>query len=267
MKSDLVDEVDALRDAGRCGAKNTVRWRCAVCEVYPRRSELADGACPRCAGEVAEVPVGKYRFCHRWPRRGRERCDQHGGKSPIGPAAAAWGSGRGPAGKHSRILSGRYAEAYERAMRQEGVPHLLEQIALSEARERELVEQIQAAATSGGSWANLAAVYAALADANRAGDVAAFGEALDRMGEVISSGMDLDATWGRWMELAESRRKLVATQRQLVAAGEGFVSVGELLAFAARIVDAIRRHVPDRRAVDAMVTEIDLVLTGGEVKH
>lgn len=218
----VADDPDALRAAGLCGGKNRHAWHClAGCEEPWRKSDLVDGNCPECGAATEERPIGKYAYCHRTPDRHsrRQRCKQHNGRPATGTA-----HGRYKTGKYARTLTGRYLRTYEEALAGGELPHLLEEIALLEVRERELIEEIESRRAQG-------AVY--------------------------------DDLWDTFHATADQRRKLLETQQRIMGASDGYVPTPEVLLFVAKILQAMDQYLADKRGVGRVKAEVERLMLAG----
>jgi hypothetical protein len=178
------------------------------------------------------------------------RCRMHGGKTPRGVELPHFSHGR-----YSKALPDRLSARYEEAISDADRHDLRDEIALSEAK----IDDLLAGMKHGQSDALLLLLRTkerqvraaeARGDSERA-------EALMReILTVIRLGGDESLAWkdvDRWIarktRIIEADVRIAAIRRQMI-------SVEEVMALIGLILNAIRRHVPDRSVRNALAKEI-----------
>ena len=123
--------------------------------------------------------------------RGSHVCYHHGGRSRKGIAHPGLTQG----GKYSKLLPLKLATAYAEARADPDLHALIDEIALTEARVRELLGRLDSS-DLGHAWTQLDAAWQAFARCRSAGDVPGMQAALADLEPVIARGAQDYLLWG-----------------------------------------------------------------------
>lgn len=205
------------------------------------------------------------------------RCHYHGGRSLRGP-----GHPNFKHGLYSELVQAMPAHmkgVFERTMNRDDLVHLRGEIALLEAREVDLLQQVQ----GGGSkdfWKKIRslrkkhdALQEALEDARANGakwDQAKVDEKQAEIDTVtteilgmIDKGADEAQVWEEILSTVEMRRRLSDTERRRLEMLQAFLTPDQALAFASNLVAIIRDVVADRKQISAIVARVQALLPSG----
>jgi hypothetical protein len=200
--------------------------------------------------------------CKRQAMKGRTVCAMHGGKTPRGLALP-----QTTHGKYSQDLPTRLLSRYEESLADEHKLALENEIAVVDARLRDLFVRVDTG-EAGVVWRRLREAYEAFTAANKAGDQAGMASALNELSRLIGRGNADYAAWHEINDMLALRMRLVESERKRILEAQQFVAVNELMVYTAAVLDAIRqsviRNITDeqqRRAVLAdTATRIDKLL-------
>jgi hypothetical protein len=191
--------------------------------------------------------------CERSPVRGRTRCRLHGGKTLVGTASPTYRNGR-----YSAYVPERLRERYEAAEDDAELLSLRSEVALVDARLADLLARVDSG-ESGKLWAELRRAYRAFIRARQAG----LGEAaaLATVERVIERAVGDHQAWAEIGELVEQRRKLTESESKRLVTLQQMITSEQAMAMIGRLVDIITRHVPDQRALSAIIVDIQALTT------
>jgi hypothetical protein len=183
----------------------------------------------------------------------------HGGKSLAGITHPNYTVGR-----YSRYLPARLLEKYQRAVDDEDLTRLDQEIALIEAKTADALERMQQNGEGPQAWRELTTAYANLRrelirpepDAER------LRSAVIGMDRAVQRGGDEARAWQEILSLIEQRRKLVDTERRRLADEDKAISIERLMILVTAIIDVIRRNVASRETREAMADDIRRLVSG-----
>ena len=186
--------------------------------------------------------------CQNAPVIGRTRCRMHGGKSLVGTACPHFRSGR-----YSAYVPERLRARYEQAQDDPELLSLRSEVALVDARLADLLSRVDTG-ESGQRWAELRRAYRAFTRARQAGDgETAVLATVERL--IEGAGQDHQA-WAEIGERIEQRRKLAESEGKRLATLQQMLTTEQALSMVQAIVDILTRHVPDKRALSAIIVEL-----------
>lgn len=198
---------------------------------------------------------GKDRNCQKWPIKGRDRCELHGGKTPRGFALPQTTHAR-----HSKDLPTRLAATYHASRNDPDLLNLSDEIALTDA----FIEDARRGLDHGESgrlFVQLKAAWDALTTAQRAKDPSAVSQAINDIGALIRHGVAAYAARGEAADLIERRRKLVESEaRRRIQLQDSITSERAMLLIAA-LLDSVVRNVHDRDALAAIAADFGALTT------
>lgn len=189
------------------------------------------------------------------------RCRFHGGKSPRGPANAAWVDGRTQrkSNRYSAYMPERLLEKYEAS---EVDPELLSmrgEMALVTARISEILEKVDQG-EAGALWfelRELAAEYRDSRDQDERSDL------LSKMLATIDQGAQDYMAWQEAASLAETRRKLSETEQKRMVALQQYITAEQATMLIATLGDIVSRNIHDPAILANIRVELAGALTGG----
>lgn len=129
--------------------------------------------------------------------------------------------------RYSKELPPLLAERAERARSDPKLLSLQDEIALLEAREAELMTQVETG-ESGAAWQAISAAVAAFRRALGAGDMAGMTAAFETIEQVAAGGAGAQAIWQEIAAVQDLRRKLSSTEIKTLQALHQMVTVEQL---------------------------------------
>lgn len=180
------------------------------------------------------------------------RCRNHGGASPVGPASKSFKHGR-----YSRLLPPDLRKNYDTMRRDESLLSLMDENALLAIRIAEVVKGLEE--RSGGqifrevsqAWTDLKA--ATMGN----GDVKTCQAKLEAL---LTDGVGKEKSWLELRELLQERAALAKAEWTRLAQLNSFISVQQALTLVSAIVDAVKRHVMEPTVLTAVVAEIAVLV-------
>jgi hypothetical protein len=180
----------------------------------------------------------------------------HGGLTPIGPAHGAFKHGR-----YSKLLPARLAARYEESLADDTLLELRNEVALLDVRISEAVQR--ASAGEGGQlWPELKNVLRDFLRGLTKRDSEGMRTPLQRMEQLIEQGAEETALWDEIVRLLDQRRKLVESERKRLVEMQQIITTEQAMTLLAVILDTIRRHVVDRKALGAIGADLARLVAG-----
>lgn len=174
------------------------------------------------------------------------RCRIHGGKSPVGPAAGNFRTGR-----YSKVLPARLLERYQTALDDPDLLAMHHEIGVVDARLHELIGRIDSG-ESGARWKGVQKAFGAYLESR---DTLDERSALRDLGQAIQAGLGDEAAWREISGLIGQRQSLVESERRRMVDLQQVITAGEAVALAAQLIDVVRRNVTDRSTLAAIGRE------------
>ena len=236
--------------------KGSADWTMLVNEMVPHVRDQR----PFCA-------LGGGRRKDGWPCESQYTmspsglCRKHGGNNKRGAEHHFFVDGRST-GLYKK-LPARFREAYMASLKDDDLLSMRADIAVSDARMEELASRLDTG-ESGDRWGQIAVVADSLLEEADQSDpkVDRFRNLALELNQLCSAQYADDRSWRDLKATSQHRRKLVDTERQRLKDLQAFMTAEECLAIVARIADSIVRHVDDKRALTAILAEIQ-ASTGG----
>lgn len=192
---------------------------------------------------------------------GAQTCYHHGGRSPRGVASPHFAHGR-----YSVSIPAKLSQSYEEALDDPRKLILEDELAVVISRNKELLNSLYSG-ESGGLWRRLRDHKRKMEKAKRDGDQDAIADQLNEMMRTIERGA---ADAERWAELAanvDAQRRLAESERKRRVEEHQIATTEEILAIMGAILAIITRHVRDERVRRAIGTDIEALVSGGEVAN
>jgi hypothetical protein len=189
----------------------------------------------------------------RAPAMANGRCRIHGGLTPRGTALPQFRHGR-----YSKLLPARLADRYQEMLGDQDLTSLRNDLALTEARLIEALEQIR----DGVSAAHVQAIrdaferYVSLGPSIDPAHEAAW-TTLRAAVETNRGVEDDTATWREVERLTDRKARLVAAEQRHLQAAQQTITVAQAMAYAAALADAVRQHVTDPHTLVAIVRDFE----------
>lgn len=178
------------------------------------------------------------------------RCRMHGGKSLSGIASPRYKHGR-----YSVHLPARMAADYEASLDDPDLLSLRTQIAVTEARWRDLLKRVDTG-EAGQIWSELQEALKVFLSAQVVGDPLGQEVALSEMKSLISRGQSDSAIWAEIGQVMELRRKLGESETKRLIAMQQMMTTGQVMLFLGQIEQAVKRHVDDPHILGAIAEDI-----------
>jgi hypothetical protein len=195
-------------------------------------------------------------ICRDAPVKGRNRCRMHGGKTPVGTACKHFRTGR-----YSAYVPARLRARYEQAQAGPELLSLHHEVALLDARLSDLLSRVDTG-ESGAVWGDLQRSRIEFARARRAQDVGRMMAAVATLETIIDGATHDHQAWGEIADLLEQRRKLVESEQKRLVSLQQMLSTEEALLLVRRIGDIVSRHVPEQKALSAILVELRQLASG-----
>jgi hypothetical protein len=186
------------------------------------------------------------------------RCSKHGGKSLVGPAAPRFRHGR-----YSKLLPTHLAARFTEARSDPELLAMRDEIALVDARIADVLQRVDHG-ESGDSWRGVERLYKRIRDALVTGDRTELSVAVVALGMRVQGSTQDYAAWQDVMALIDRRRVLVESERRRLVVMQQMLSAEQAMTLVTAVLDAVRRHVPDRRMLAAISTDLRMLLAAPE---
>lgn len=152
---------------------------------------------------------------------------------------------------------------YQEALADPDVLAMHEELAVLLARIADLLARVDTG-ESGAHWRGIRQGLADVRRATQRQDTAAAAAALREMERLADLGVADYRAWQEVLTTIELYRRLVDTERRRLEAAQQMITTDRSMLLVAALVDAVRRHVDDRRVLDAIGRELDrLVVADG----
>ncbi len=189
------------------------------------------------------------------------KCYHHGGAQPSGIASQNYVTGR-----YSKVMPKRLLETYEAARRDPDLLNLSDDIGAIDSRIADVLTRVESG-DAGETWQTLERAWNDFRIAQAAKDAPKTQLAIATIGRTIETGAGDWAAWREILNLIERRRKLVESEGKRRLQMQDMTDNAEVMALLQRLGDAVKRHVPDRDALQAIQSEISAVLGGSVLRR
>ena len=192
--------------------------------------------------------------CEQWAVRGRARCRMHGGTQPRGLALPQTKHGRFSKDMPTRMLAN-----YQAALKDPDAIALHEELALATSREADLLARVDTG-EAGVHWRQMRIAITDFRRATREGDADAAAAAVRDMERLTDLGIADYRAWSELKDVIELRRRLADTERKRIEAAQQTITSEKAMLMVAAVVDAVRRHVDDRKVLAAIGFELNRIV-------
>lgn len=186
--------------------------------------------------------------CRTPPLRGRARCRMHGGKAPRGVASPHFVHGQ-----RSRTMPARLRDRYEEALADPELLAMSRQIALSDAFEEELLQQLDQQ-TGSALWSDAVEAFQVVRNAT---DDAQREAGLAQLGNVLERGRNDEKVRKELRENSEHRRRLADTERRRRSDLQQNLTLEQGMALMTAMVQIIATEVTDRKLLSRLADKLD----------
>lgn len=184
---------------------------------------------------------------------GRDKCRFHGGKSLRGPAHPNWKGGR-----YSKFVPERMRERYEASLNDPETLHLLEQLALLDARLNDVLVRVDSGESSR-AWKAALDAMTKYEEAAALQDPDAQALAWRELKKAINAGRADWETWEDVRTLIRDRKAIAESERRRKVEEHQMIAVEQAQAIMLTLIEAVRRNVDDRRVIAEIVREFDRI--------
>lgn len=182
----------------------------------------------------------------------------HGGKALVGTAVKHLFKD----GRYSRYLPARLQQTYDKAVEDPNLLSLRHDIGLVDSRLVDLLSRVDTG-ESGQLWRNLKAAHEEFRVATGAQDVSRMHQTLAKVEALLDSGVQDHLAWGEVAKLLDQRRMLVESEQKRMQSLHQMLTAEEALLMAKQFIDIMTRHVTDKKALSAIIVEMQRMLGGG----
>lgn len=196
--------------------------------------------------------------CRSYPVTGRNRCDKHGGLTPVGMDAPSFRHG-----KHSKYLPKRLGEAYARAVNNPDILAMHEEAALLDTRLLDVLKRADAG-EAGRLWLELRKSWNAFKAARAAGDVPGMQTAIETIDRITARGAGEAAAWQEVGDLIERRRKVVETETKRRVQMQTMITAEKLDLLLSVVARTVNEEVSDPTARRRIAATISSFIAGSE---
>lgn len=201
-------------------------------------------------------------LCPNPPTRGKKRCRMHGGSSPEGIGHYAYKTGH--TSKLMALLPKRMQSHYEESYNDKRLLEARSSIALIDARLADLLSQVDSSAGAE-QWKELKDAWDELEYRSARQETDLMRAQLMIVGRLIKQGGRDMGIWHEIMDLLERRRRLTETEQKRLVAMQQMLTQEEARLMFSFVIEVIRRHVTDRRALSAISAEFRTLTVGDDV--
>jgi len=191
--------------------------------------------------------------CKNLAVTGREYCRMHGGKIPVGIANPAYRHGN--QSKYPAGLPARYRDTFLASLEDQNYLMLHSDIALTRAREEELLGQLDQI-PSDERISTILSRLNALRFKCKELDYTEIIPGLDKVTEELITVQGQASIWKLIQENSEHKRKLAETERKRIDASASVLRANEALAFVQGVLMDIKTHVTDQDVLNRLVMAI-----------
>jgi hypothetical protein len=148
-------------------------------------------------------------------------------------------------------------------------PKLMElrgDIATVDARIIDLLKRVDTG-EAGSIWIELQSAWVRLARAQARADADTYKIAFDDVGRLVNKGGQDTAAWVEIGAMIDRRRKLVVSESRRLETMHQTLSIEKAMLLLANVVDTIRRHVLDRRVLNAIAIDVQRLGEVGQATY
>jgi len=148
-------------------------------------------------------------------------------------------------------------------------PKLMElrgDIATVDARIIDLLKRVDTG-EAGSIWIELQSAWVRLARAQAKADADTYKIAFDDVARLVNKGGEDTAAWTEIFAMIDRRRKLVVSESRRLETMHQMLSIEQAMLLLANVVDIIKRHVPDRQALNRIAIDVQRLGEVGEAAY
>ena len=204
---------------------------------------------PRCTAWSARN--GRQCDAYALKRSGEtQKCRAHGGLVPRGlshPGTKMY--------KYSKFLPDRLLERFLTSTNDPDILSMQSEIALMDVRIEELLDRSDTG-ESGETWTKALKEFMELESAIRSGDSVEAAGWLNALRETIDKGLSDYHNWQEIQTVADSRRKMVETERKRLETIQAMIPVSDAMLLMRAVVESVKKHVNDQVTLNLIKNDI-----------
>lgn len=162
-------------------------------------------------------------------------------------------------GRYSSTLPRRLLMHYETARADENLLTLREEIAVLDARSKELQQKLNTV-ESGAAWVELKQQFSLFNAALNTGDQVAVSAALTEIGRLINQGVGEYAQWKEQMQVFKLRKELAKEERDRLLQLKQFMTMERVLNLSTALIAVVREEVDDPAILGAIADKFSRLL-------
>lgn len=195
------------------------------------------------------------KVCTQKPKKGRDRCKFHGGDTPRGIECVNFKHGR-----YSKTLPDAVASRYRQLLNDPDILALQEDAALLTLRLEEVIEGAFQGRSST-AWDDLKTAFEEMRYYAREGKKDKMMAAIDKIEGIIRAGNRQAEAWNEAREIIDLRRKLSRDEWKRRKDQEQMLTAEEAYTLGRALLDAVKKHVPDKDTRRKIGNEIRGILS------
>lgn len=182
------------------------------------------------------------------------RCYMHGGATPKGPASVHFKHGR-----YSKYFPNDLQARYEESLNDQALLELRDDIAVIEARLKQLLEQVNAGVGSH-FWSDVSAEWKVLMRAIQARDANKQSTAISRLDTLITAAKADADVWDDIASTLDQKRRLVESETRRVIGARQVLAIEQVMAILGNAFGAFKQAALDHTERDVaklIITQAD----------
>lgn len=187
--------------------------------------------------------------CNRSAVNGKRVCTVHGGLTPGGIASPHFKDGR-----YSKSLPVRLADKYKAALKDPQLLELKNEIALTDARLKDLLSRVDTG-ESGALWLAVGKAWKEYQRTQRG--TADSIKIESHLNQLIESAMQDYMAWREIQEVLEQRRRLVESERKRLVEMQQYITSQQAMTLVAAMIGIIKDNVRDRDTLQNISTAVN----------
>lgn len=185
--------------------------------------------------------------------RGRTVCLAHGGRTPVGVAASSFKHGR-----YSKHVPAELLDRYHDGTNDPELLSLRDDIAILDAHMTDIILRLDRESVP--PWRRIRQSREALEAARSRGNTEEESRARAALETATAAERADEANWREIIDLIGERRTLVESERRRMVMLRQYITAEQAMTFSTAVVEAVRRHVTDPKALRAISQELARLL-------
>ena len=207
-----------------------------------------------CKKHCGILSVQSGLVCSNAPCRGRTRCRNHGGQSPV-----AFNSSAGKDLRYSKHLPKDLLERFEAAMEDSELISMREDLAILTVRIQDLIGRLKTG-EHGSIWSDLRHHHQAFLAAMRMGDQELAGKTLSALGNVIENGVSVETAWEELFDSIERKTVVAGREWKRLADLQQLMTMEDTMSLIMAVMGSVKAHVSSAVERSKIAVDISLLL-------